>query len=165
MITRSGTLDATGMRIGIVVGRFNELVTRRLLDGAVDSLTRLGAAEHDLTVVWVPGSFEIPIAARELAEHGDLDAVVCLGAVIRGETAHFDLVAQEAARGVASVHASTGVPAGFGVLTTDTVEQALDRAGGKHGNKGADAAMAAVEMASLLRSLRRPRTSSHRAAS
>ena len=161
----SGKLDASGMRIGIVVARFNESVTRRLLDGAVAALRRLGAAEQDVAVVWVPGSFEIPVAARELAEHGDVDAVVCLGAVIRGETAHFDLVAAEAARGVAAVHATTGVPAGFGVLTTDSLEQALDRAGGKHGNKGADAAMAAVEMASLVRAIRRPRASTHRAAS
>jgi len=165
MNQRTGKLDATGMRIGIVAGRFNEIVTRRLLDGAVEALVRLGATEDDITVVWVPGSFEIPVAARELAEHGAVDAVVCVGAVIRGETAHFDLVAGEAARGVASIHPTTGVPAGFGILTTDSLEQALDRAGGKHGNKGADAAMAAVEMVSLLRSLRRPRASARRAAS
>ena len=161
----SGELDATGMRIGVVAGRFNESVTQRLLDGAVAELVRLGAREDDITVVWVPGSFEIPAAARELAEHGAVDAVVCLGAVIRGETAHFDLIAGEAARGVASIHATTGVPAGFGILTTDSLEQALDRAGGKHGNKGAEAAAAAVEMASLLRSLRRPRAAARRAAS
>jgi len=146
------------MRFGIVVGRFNEIVSRPLLDGAVDALLRHGAADGDIEVVLVPGSFEIPAAARELAEHGAVDAVICLGAVIRGATAHFDYVAGECARGVAAVHAATGVPATFGVLTTDTFEQALDRAGGKHGNKGADAALAAVEMVSLLRSLRRPRS-------
>ena len=146
------------MHFGIVAGRFNEIVSQRLVDGAVDALLRHGAADDAITVVWVPGSFEIPIAARELAEHGGVDAVVCLGAVIRGETAHFDYVAGEAARGVGAVHAATGIPATFGVLTVDTLEQALDRAGGKHGNKGADAALAAVEIISLVRALRRPRT-------
>jgi 6,7-dimethyl-8-ribityllumazine synthase len=158
MNVKTGKLDATRMRFGIVVARFNDLVSQRLLEGAVDALVRHGAAEGDITVAWVPGSFEIPIAARELAEHGGVDAVVCLGAVIRGETAHFDLVANEAARGVAGIHAGSGIPASFGVLTADTLEQALDRAGGKHGNKGADAALAAVEMVSLLRALRRPRS-------
>ena len=153
------------MRVGIVVARFNELVSQRLLDGAVDALVRHGADEENITVAWVPGSFEIPIAARAMAEQGGVDAVVCLGVVIRGETAHFDYVAGEAARGVAAVHAATGVPAGFGVLTVDTLEQALDRAGGKHGNKGADAALAAVEMVNLLRELRRPRAASRQAAS
>ncbi len=113
----------------------------------------------------MPGAFEIPIAARELAQLGGVDAVVCLGAVIRGDTPHFDYVAGEAARGIASVHATTGVPATFGVLTVDSIEQATDRAGGQHGNKGADAAVAAVEMVSLLRDLRRPRTAKRRAAS
>lgn len=153
------------MRIGIVVARFNELVSQRLLEGAVDILLRHGADDEQITVIWVPGSFEIPIAARTLAEQGEADAVICLGAVIRGETAHFDYVAGEAARGVAAVHAATGVPAGFGVLTVDTLEQALDRAGGKHGNKGADAALAAVEMVNLLRELRRPRAASRQAVS
>lgn len=153
------------MRIGIVVARFNELVSQRLLEGAVDALVRHGADDEQITVIWVPGSFEIPIAARTLAEQGEADAVICLGAVIRGETAHFDYVAGEAARGVAAVHAATGVPAGFGVLTVDTLEQALDRAGGKHGNKGADAALAAVEMVNLLRELRRPRAASRQAVS
>lgn len=157
-------MDASGMRVGIVVARFNELVSQRLLEGAVDALVRHGAGEEQLTVVWVPGSFEIPVAARALAEEGGVDAVVCLGAVIRGETAHFDLVAGEAARGVAAVHQSTGVPAGFGVLTVDSLEQALDRAGGKQGNKGADAALAAIEMAGVLRELRRPRPAAARAA-
>jgi 6,7-dimethyl-8-ribityllumazine synthase len=161
----AGKLDATGMRIGIVVARFNELVSQRLLEGAVGALVRHGASEDDVTVAWVPGSFEIPVAARELAEHGGVDAVVCLGVVIRGETPHFDYVAGEAARGVGGVHAATGIPASFGVLTTDSLEQALDRAGGKHGNKGADAAIAVIEMVSLLRDLRRPRTTTQRAVS
>jgi 6,7-dimethyl-8-ribityllumazine synthase len=159
-----GQLVASGMRLGIVVARFNELVSQRLLDGAVDALIRHGASADDIEVVWVPGSFEIPAAARELAEGNRVDGVVCLGVVIRGETAHFDYVAGEAARGVAAIHAATGVPTGFGVLTVDTLEQALDRAGGKHGNKGADAASATIEMVSLLRQLRRPRAT-RRAAS
>jgi 6,7-dimethyl-8-ribityllumazine synthase len=160
----AGKLDASGMRFGVVVARFNELVSQRLLDGAVDALVRHGASEDDIEVAWVPGSFEIPVAARELADAGRVDGIVCLGAVIRGETAHFDYVAGESAHGVAAVHASTGVPAGFGVLTVDTLEQALDRAGGKHGNKGADAAVATIEMVSLLRELRKP-WASRRAAS
>jgi 6,7-dimethyl-8-ribityllumazine synthase len=156
-IVHSGSLDASGMRIGIVVSRFNDIISTRLLDGAVEALQRCGVAAGDVEVVWVPGAFEIPIAARELASLGDVDAVVCLGAVIRGDTAHFDYVAGEAAEGIASVHATTGVPATFGVLTVDTIEQATDRAGGKHGNKGAEAADTAVEMVSLLRDLRMPR--------
>jgi 6,7-dimethyl-8-ribityllumazine synthase len=163
--THTGALDATGMRIGIVVSKYNEVVSTPLLEGAVEALELHGATAADMVVVWVPGAFEIPIAARELAGHGGVDAIVCLGAVIRGDTAHFDYVAGEAARGIASVHAGTGVPATFGVLTVDTLEQAMDRAGGKHGNKGAEAALAAVEMASLLRSLRRSTTAEHRAVS
>jgi 6,7-dimethyl-8-ribityllumazine synthase len=149
-----GTLDATGMRFGIVVSRFNDIVSTPLLEGAVEALELHGASADDIVVAWVPGAFETPIAAREIAEHGGVDAIVCLGAVIRGDTAHFDYVAGEAARGIASVHATTGVPATFGVLTVDTVEQAMDRAGGKHGNKGAEAAVTAIEMVSLLRTLR-----------
>ncbi|MGH7685637.1 MAG: 6,7-dimethyl-8-ribityllumazine synthase [Candidatus Dormibacteria bacterium] len=159
MKVHRGQLDASGLRIGIVVARFNELVSQRLLDGAVDALLGSGADDGRITVAWVPGSFEIPIAARALAESGDVDAVVCLGVVIRGETPHFDYVAGEAARGVAAVHATTGIPAGFGVLTVDTLDQALERAGGKHGNKGADAALAAVEMVGLLRELKRSQAS------
>jgi 6,7-dimethyl-8-ribityllumazine synthase len=153
------------MRIGIVVSRFNDTVSVALLEGAVEALQRHGARADDIVVAWVPGAFEIPIAARELAEHGGIDAIVGLGAVIRGETAHFDYVAGEAARGIASVHASTGVPATFGVLTVDTLEQAMDRAGGKYGNKGAEAAEVAIEMASLLRELRGPGATEHRAVS
>jgi len=152
---KTGKLDATGMRFGIVVGRFNDIVSQRLLEGAVDSLLRHGARDADLVVAWVPGSFEIPVAARELAEHGNVDAVICLGVVIRGQTA----------RGVGAVHAATGVPATFGVVTAESLEQALDRAGGKAGNKGADAALAAVEMVSLLRAVRRPRPARRSAAS
>ena len=165
MDVHKGRPDATGLRVAVVVARFNELVSQKLLEGAIDALLRSGAADENLTVAWVPGSFEIPIAARALAASGDVDAVVCLGVVIRGETAHFDYVAGEAARGVASVHATTGVPAGFGVLTVDTLDQALERAGGKRGNKGADAALAAVEMVSLLRELSRPRVAGRQAAS
>jgi 6,7-dimethyl-8-ribityllumazine synthase len=161
----TGKLDATGMRFGIVVGRFNDIVSQRLLEGAVDSLVRHGARDGDLVVAWVPGSFEIPVAARELAEHGTVDAVICLGVVIRGETSHYDLVAGEAARGVAAVHPATGVPASFGVVTAENLAQALERAGGKAGNKGADAALAAVEMVSLLRAIRRPKPARRTAAS
>jgi 6,7-dimethyl-8-ribityllumazine synthase len=160
----TGKLDATGMRFGIVVGRFNDIVSQRLLEGAVDTLVRHGARDADLVVAWVPGSFEIPVAARELAEHGNVDAVICLGVVIRGETTHYDLVATEAARGVGAVHTATGVPASFGVVTAENLEQALARAGGKAGNKGADAALAAVEMVSLLRAIRRPRPAARRTA-
>src|SRR3981081_2204666 len=153
------------MRFGVAVGRFNDVVTQRLLEGAVDTLVRHGARDADMVVAWVPGSFEIAVAAKELAEHGNVDAVICLGVVIRGETSHYDLVAGEAARGVAAVHAATGVPASFGVVTAENLAQALDRAGGKSGNKGADAALAAVEMISLLRAIRQPRPARRSAAS
>ena len=161
----AGSHDATGMRFGIVVSRFNDIISTRLLDGAVDALRRHGVGAGDIDVVWVPGAFEIPIAAREIAQLGSVDAVVCLGAVIRGDTAHFEYVAGEAALGIASVHVTTGIPATFGVLTVDTIEQATDRAGGKHGNKGAEAAVTAVEMVSLLRELRQPRAADQRPAS
>jgi 6,7-dimethyl-8-ribityllumazine synthase len=160
-----GALDATGMRFGIVVSRFNDIVSTPLLEGAVEALELHGASAADIVVAWVPGAFETPIAAREIAEHGGVDAVVCLGAVIRGETAHFDYVAGEAARGIAAVHATTGVPATFGVLTVDSLEQAMDRAGGKHGNKGAEAAITAIEMVSLLRELRARGATERRAVS
>jgi 6,7-dimethyl-8-ribityllumazine synthase len=150
----AGKLDASGMRFGIVVGRFNDFVAQRLLEGSVDALVRHGASEDDLTVVWVPGSFEIPLAAQELADQGRCDAIICLGVVIRGETPHFDFVAGEASRGVGGIGLKARIPTAFGIVTTETLEQAIDRAGGKHGNKGADAALAAVEMVSLLRSLR-----------
>ena len=149
-----GSLDARELRLGLVVSRFNELFTDRLLAGALDCLKRHGADERNVHVVRVPGSFEVPLAAKTLAESGKFDAVVCLAAVIRGATPHFDLVAAEIAKGVAHVTLSTGVPVTFGVLTCDTLEQAVERAGTKSGNKGWDAAQAAIEMANVLRDLR-----------
>lgn len=148
-----GNLNATGMKAAIVVARFNELITSRLLAGALDGLRRHGAAEEDITVAWVPGAMEIPLAARRLAESGRHDAVICLGAVIRGATDHYRYVAGEAAKGIAQVGLQTGVPVIFGVLTTDTIEQAVERAGTKAGNKGFEAAMTAIEMVNLLRAL------------
>jgi 6,7-dimethyl-8-ribityllumazine synthase len=150
-----GEAAGTGLRVGIVVARFNEIVTNALLDGAVRALAQAGVADDDVTVVWVPGAFEIPTVARRLALAG-VDAVVCLGAVIRGETAHFDLVANEAARGIADVTRETGVPCIFEVLATEDLAQAQARAGGAHGNKGWEAAMAAMEMAQVLRALPEP---------
>lgn len=145
-----GDFQARGRRFAVVVARFNELVTSRLLAGALDCLRAHGIAEEDLVVAWVPGAFELPVVARRLATSGAYDGVVCLGAVIRGETPHFDHVAGQAATGIREAAEETGVPVIFGVLTTDTFEQAMDRAGGKHGNKGWDAAMAAMETASVL---------------
>ncbi len=152
--TFMGSLNGAGLRIGIVVARFNETVTRALLDGAREGLTRLGVDAAAIDVAWTPGCFEIPVVARRMAELGRYDTVICLGAVIRGETAHFDYVAGQAAAGIARAGYETGVPVIFGVLTTDTLEQAINRAGAKAGNKGFDAALTAVEMASLLRALR-----------
>ena len=150
-----GGLDGRGLRIAIVAARFNRFVTSRLVEGAREALISHGIAENDLVVTWVPGSFEAPLVALEMARTGEWDALVCLGAVIRGETAHFDYVAREAARGIASASVETGVPMSFGILTTYTEAQALERAGGKSGNKGYDAALAAIEMANLMRLLRR----------
>ena len=147
------TLDGGGLRIAIVAGRFNDAIVRNLVDGAADMLRRHGVADDDIQLVWVPGAFEVPQAARMLAVAGTVDAVVCLGAVIRGATPHFDYVAGECASGVARVTAETDVPCIFGVLTTDTIEQALERAGTKAGNKGGDAAVAAIEMANLAKLL------------
>jgi 6,7-dimethyl-8-ribityllumazine synthase len=149
-----GQLSAAGLRFAIVVSRFNSFITDRLLAGAMDALTRTGAAEDAVDVIKVPGSWEVPLIAGEVARQHRYDAVICLSAVIRGETPHFDYVAAEAAKGVAHVAAETGIPVAFGVLTTNTLEQAIDRAGAKGGNKGFDAAMTAVEMANLLRTLR-----------
>jgi 6,7-dimethyl-8-ribityllumazine synthase len=137
----------------VAASRFNDVVTSRLVEGALAAFRRHGVADDDVEVAWTPGAFELPLVARRLAESGGFDAVVCLGAVIRGETAHFDYVAGECARGIQDVSVGTGVPCVFGVLTTDTMEQALDRAGGKHGNKGWDAATAAIEMAGVLEAL------------
>lgn len=148
-----GEPGARGLRVAVVAARFNEVVVRRLVDGAVACLRKHGIAEEDLNLVWVPGAFELPLVARELAAAGAHDAIVCLGAVIRGETAHFDYVAGAAAEGIRRAALDTGVPVTFGVLTTDTLEQAMERAGGSHGNKGWDAAMAATEMASLMERL------------
>ena len=148
-----GQLNADGLRIGIVVGRFNALIGKELLGGAIDCVSRHGGDEDKIDVAWVPGSFEIPVVAKKMASSGSYDAVICLGAVIRGSTPHFDYVANETAKGIASAGMDTGVPVIFGVLTTDTIEQALERAGTKAGNKGWDAALAAIEMASLMKSL------------
>ena len=150
MRTFRGDDRGRGRRFAIVAARFNEVVTAKLLTGAVDCLSSHDVEGDDLDVAWVPGAFELPLAARALATTGGYDAVICLGAVIRGETPHFDLVASQAAEGIRRVAEDTGVPVIFGVLTTDTLDQAVERAGGSHGNKGWDAAMAAIEMASLL---------------
>ncbi|GMV85175.1 MAG: 6,7-dimethyl-8-ribityllumazine synthase [Dehalococcoidia bacterium] len=144
-----GALEGAGLRICVVVARWNEFVTRRLLEGAERQLGERGVAGGDVTVAWVPGAFEIPTAARWAASSGAFDAVICLGAVIRGETAHFEYVAGGAAEGIAAVSRETGVPVIFGVLTVDNVEQALARCGGKDGHKGEEAAQAAIEMANL----------------
>lgn len=145
-----GELDASGLSVGIVLSRFNDLITGKLLDGALDTLIRHGASEDDVTVARVPGSFEIPQAAKRMAETGEYDAVIALGAVIRGETPHFEYVSNEATKGVAKATLDTDVPIAFGVLTTDTTEQAINRAGVKQGNKGSEAAESAIEMANLL---------------
>jgi len=145
-----GDLRAGGRRFAIAVARFNELVTRKLLEGALGALAANGVVQEDIDVVWVPGAFELPIVARRLAASRTYDGVICLGAVIRGETAHFEHVAGQAAQGIRTAAQETGVPVAFGVLSTDTLEQALDRAGGAHGNRGWDAATAAIETASLL---------------
>jgi 6,7-dimethyl-8-ribityllumazine synthase len=149
-----GVLDGEGRKFALVVGRFNEFVTSRLKGGAVDCLVRHGVGPDDIDEIWVPGAYEIPFAAQAAVETGHYDAVICLGAVIRGATPHFEFVAAESARGIGRVAAESGVPVVYGVLTTDTVEQAVERAGSKGGNKGWDAAMAALEMASLLDALR-----------
>jgi 6,7-dimethyl-8-ribityllumazine synthase len=146
-----GQLRAEGMRFGLVVSRFNDFITGRLLEGCCDGLLRHGAQESDIAIYKVPGAFEIPLAAKKLAATGKYDAVICLGAVIRGATPHFDYIAAEVSKGVANVSLETGVPVVFGVLTTDTIEQAVERAGTKAGNKGAEAAATAIEMVDLLK--------------
>jgi 6,7-dimethyl-8-ribityllumazine synthase len=151
--TYQGSLDGRGRRVAVVASRFNRLVTDPLLAGAVEELTRHGVAGADVDVAWVPGSFELPLAARRLAQTGRYAGVIAVGAVVRGATAHFEHVAGQAAAGLAAVARETGVPVAFGVLTTDTMEQALDRAGGKAGNKGAEAALSVLEMAGLLESI------------
>ena len=151
--TYEGKLLAEGLRFGIVVSRFNELITRRLLSGALDALRRHGGDEGKVDVAWAPGSFEVPMVAQRLAGSGRYDAVICLAAVIRGDTPHFEYVAAEAAKGIAKVGLDTGVPTIFGVVTADSIEEAIERAGAKAGNRGADAATAAIEMADLMRAL------------
>lgn len=148
-----GKLLAEGQRVGIVAARFNEFITSKLLGGAKDAFVRHGGDENQLDVAWVPGAFEIPLVARKMAESGKYDAVVCLGAVIRGATPHFDMVANEATKGVAQVGLQTGIPVIFGVLTTDSIEQAVERAGTKAGNKGFDAMTTAIEMIDLLKKI------------
>jgi len=148
-----GNLVASGVRVGIIVSRFNEFITSKLLGACVDTFIRHGLEDEELELIWVPGAYEIPFIARKAATSGRYDVIVCLGAVIRGSTAHFDYVAGEAAKGIAAVSADTGVPVIFGVLTTDTIEQAIERAGTKAGNKGGEAAVCAIEMVNLLRAM------------
>ncbi len=149
-----GFLDARGLRFGLVCSRYNHFITDRLLEGALDALRRHGAEAEDMEIARVPGSFEIPLAAKGLAESGRCDAVVCIGALIRGSTVHFDILAAEVTKGLATVMLETGVPVSFGVITTDTIEQAVERAGTKSGNKGWQAAESAIEMANLLRQMK-----------
>jgi 6,7-dimethyl-8-ribityllumazine synthase len=148
-----GNLQAKGLKFAVIVSRFNDFISERLLGGALDALMRSGALEADIQVVKVPGAWEIPLAAKKLAEKNAFDAIVCLGAVIRGSTPHFEYVSAEVSKGVAAVGLEHGVPVTFGILTTDTIEQAIERAGSKAGNKGWDAAQAAIEMANLLKKL------------
>jgi 6,7-dimethyl-8-ribityllumazine synthase len=148
-----GNLISQGLKYGVVVGRFNEFITSKLLGGALDAFKRHGVQEEEIDIAWVPGAFEIPFIAQKMAESGKYDAVITLGAVIRGSTPHFDYVCNEAAKGVAAVALKTGVPVIFGIITTDTIEQAIERAGTKAGNKGWDAAVTAIEMANLTKQL------------
>lgn len=151
--TIEGNLSAKGLRFALLASRFNDFISDRLLDGALDTLTRSGATDGDIEVVKVPGSFEMPVVAKALAESGKYDAVICLGCIIRGGTPHFDYVASEAAKGIAKVSLDTGLPVSFGVITADNIEQAIERAGTKSGNKGRDAALSAIEMANLLKAV------------
>ncbi|HDH05279.1 MAG TPA: 6,7-dimethyl-8-ribityllumazine synthase [Nitrospirae bacterium] len=148
-----GDLQAKGLKFAIIISRFNEFITGKLLDGAVDALVRHGASEQNIDIIKVPGSFELPLTAKIIAGKKSCDAVICLGTVIRGATPHFDYVAAEAAKGIATASMDTGVPIAFGVLTTDTIEQAIERAGTKSGNKGWDAALVAIEMAQLFKKI------------
>lgn len=153
MKTLEGKLVAKGIRVGIVAARFNEFITSKLLSGAMDALVRHEAAEEDIAVAWVPGAFEIPLIASKLAKSGKYDAVICLGAVIRGSTSHYDYVCNEVSKGIASVSLDSGIPVLFGVLTTENIEQAIERAGTKAGNKGYECAVSAIEMVNLVREL------------
>ncbi|MBU1672212.1 MAG: 6,7-dimethyl-8-ribityllumazine synthase [Actinobacteria bacterium] len=150
MSTYEGNLVARGLKFGIVASRFNEFISKNLVSGALDALKRHEASDENIDVAWVPGSFEIPLVAKRMAGSGKYDAVICLGAVIRGNTPHFDYVAAEVSKGIARVGLDTGVPVAFGVITADTLEQAVDRAGAKAGNKGWQAALSAIEMANLM---------------
>lgn len=153
MKTFEGLLVAKGLKFAIVVARFNEFITSKLLSGSLDALHRHGAEDDDIHVIWVPGAFEIPLVAQKLAKSGKYDAVICLGTVIRGSTSHYDYVCAEVSKGVAQVGLQTGVPTIFGVVTTENIEQAIERAGTKAGNKGFDSAMSAIEMANVLRNI------------
>ena len=148
-----GNLNAEGLRIGIIVARFNEFISSKLLGGSLDALIRHGANDQDIEVAWVPGAFEIPLVAKRMAASGKYDCIICLGCIIRGATPHFDYVAAESSKGIAQVAMKADCPVAFGVLTTETIEQAIERAGTKAGNKGWDAALAAVEMANLLKAI------------
>ena len=150
----NGEMDGGGLRVGVVVARFNDFVTRQLLNGAVETLERFGVRDEDISVAWVPGSFELPVVAKTLAQTGRYDSVICLGAVIRGETDHYDMVAGQSSGGIASVGLETGVPTIFGVLTADNMDQAINRAGGKSGNIGSNAAVAAIETARLIQAIK-----------
>jgi len=153
MKTIEGKLDAKGMKFGIVIARFNEFISGKLLSGCIDGLRRHGADDDNIEVIWSPGAFEIPVLAKKMAVSSKYNAVICLGAVIRGATPHFDYVAAEVSKGVAQVGLETGFPVIFGVLTTENIEQAIERAGTKSGNKGFDAALAAIEMANLMKEI------------
>ncbi len=153
MKTFEGSLVAGKMKVGIVAARFNEFITGKLLSGALDGLSRHGVEGDDIDVAWVPGAFEIPLIASKMAKSGKYDAVICLGAVIRGSTSHYDYVCAEVSKGIATVSLNSDVPVMFGVLTTDTIEQAIERAGAKAGNKGYDCALGAVEMVNLIRAI------------
>lgn len=153
MTVFEGNLIGTGLKVGIVISRFNELLSSRLLGGAQDALARHDVAEGDVDVAWVPGAFEVPLVAKKMADSGRYDAVIALGVIIRGGTPHFDFVASEASKGIAKASLDSGVPVMFGIITADTIEQAVERAGTKAGNKGWDAALAAIEMANLGKSL------------
>lgn len=153
MRTLEGTVIGNGMKIGIVAARFNEFIVSKLIGGAEDALVRHGVETDDIELAWVPGSFEIPVVAQKMAQSGKYDAVLCLGAVIKGSTSHYDYVCAEVSKGVAAVSLNTGVPTLFGVLTTDNIEQAIERAGTKAGNKGYDVACAAIEMVDLMRKM------------
>jgi 6,7-dimethyl-8-ribityllumazine synthase len=148
-----GNISAKGFKFALAVSRFNEFISSKLLSGALDALKRHGADEGSISTIWVPGAFEIPVVAKKLADSGKYDAVICLGAIIRGGTSHYDLVCAEVTKGIAQVALGTGLPVIFGVLTTDNIEQAVERAGTKAGNKGFDAAMSAMEMVNLLKSI------------